>query len=45
MYVKKMNQIFYWVIRIYLYIQSNLYSEVTFWTKKKMPYMTGDLLK
>jgi len=45
MYVKKMTQIFYWVIKIYLYIQSNLYSEVTFWTKKKWPYKTGDLLK
>jgi len=27
------------------YIQSNLYKEVAFGTKKKWPYKTGDLLK
>jgi len=31
--------------RGYLNIQSNLYLEVTFGTKKKWPYKTGDLLK
>jgi hypothetical protein len=30
---------------IYLFIQSNLYWEVIFGTKKKWSYMTGDLLK